>query len=290
MSILFLSYAKDDASCANQFRQELEAKGYTVWCELDYPDPGSRSYQYMIENAIVGSAAVVLVWSSRAAQIAQVEQQWRFAQQLKKNLFVIPLDGTSPPSSLQAVTTVPAATPATGLPIATTTNQTLCTNIVAGLTSLPNFPPPQSTDSLLIFYQQAADKLIPQRKQAIEEVEKLLSGGVQREVVLAVLDYLGRNDPIMGVREKAREALNLLTQPTALTPPPPSPKDVQHLFDVRCGKGHISRFNKRIVCTAYREVYRTVKTPGSKELDELHLKCQQCGMDIVAYVDCGDYK
>ena len=158
------------------------------------------------------------------------------------------------------------------------------------LAALPNFPPPQSTDPLLIFYEQAADTLIPLRKQAIEGVEKLLSGGVQREVVLTVLNYLERNDPIMGVREKAREALDRLAQPATPTPPPASDKDAPHLFDVRCVKGHISRFNKRIVCTAYREPYRTVKSAGSKELDELHLKCQQCGMDIVAYVDCGDYK
>ena len=54
MTILFLAYTKDDASCANQLRQELEAKSYTVEREPDYYDPGSRSYQQLIENAIVG--------------------------------------------------------------------------------------------------------------------------------------------------------------------------------------------------------------------------------------------
>jgi TIR domain len=290
MTILFLAYTKDDASCANQLRQELEAKSYTVEREPDYYDPGSRSYQQLIENAIVGCAAVVLVWSSRAAKNAEVERQWRFAQQLKKTLLAVPLDATPLPASLLAITTIPTATTVTSFPLATVTSQDLCTDIVAVLAALPNFPPPQSTDPLLIFYEQAADTLIPLRKQAIEGVEKLLSGGVQREVVLTVLNYLERNDPIMGVREKAREALDRLARPATPTPPPASDKDAPHLFDVRCVKGHISRFNKRIVCTAYREPYRTVKSAGSKELDELHLKCQQCGMDIVAYVDCGDYK
>jgi len=205
-------------------------------------------------------------------------------------LFAVPLDATPLPASLLAITTITTATTVTSFPLATVTSQDLCTDIVAVLAALPNFPPPQSTDPLLIFYEQAADTLIPLRKQAIEGVEKLLSGGVQREVVLTVLDYLERNDPIMRVREKAQEALNRLVPQSPPTPPPPSPEDALHLFDVRCGKGHVSRFNKRIVCNDYREAYRAVKTTGSKKLDELHLKCQQCGMDIVAYVDCGGYK
>ena len=49
---------------------------------------------------ILGSAAVVLVWSSAAAQAAWVARHILFAQRLKKLILPVVLDGTALPNTL----------------------------------------------------------------------------------------------------------------------------------------------------------------------------------------------
>ncbi len=70
MTIIFLSFASEDRACAGEIHQGLEAAGYTVWREPDYPTPRDTSYPYVVENGILGSAAVVVLWSHSAARQA----------------------------------------------------------------------------------------------------------------------------------------------------------------------------------------------------------------------------
>ncbi len=44
MTGIFVSHAKENADCAEQFRKRLEAQGYTAWREPGYPDPNNASY------------------------------------------------------------------------------------------------------------------------------------------------------------------------------------------------------------------------------------------------------
>ena len=84
MSQIFVSHASNDTECAEQIRQGLEARGYSVWREPTSLSMESILYLRTIENVILGSAAVILVWSSSAAQSEWVERHILFAQRLKK--------------------------------------------------------------------------------------------------------------------------------------------------------------------------------------------------------------
>ena len=100
MTRIFLSYTQENTVCAEALHTGLEAQGYIIWREPTYPDPKSVSYPHMIETAILGSAAIVLVWSQHTAQTAEVERNVLFAQQLKKPIFPIVLDNTNLPNTL----------------------------------------------------------------------------------------------------------------------------------------------------------------------------------------------
>ncbi len=274
MTRMFLSFAKEDITCAEELRSGLETQGYTTWREPGYPAPRSASYPRMVEAAVLGSAAVVLVWSQHAAQTAWVERQLLFAQGLKKPIFPVLLDGTSLPNTLVSVSPL--------------TVQSACTDTVAALISLPLFPPAHATDALIALSELAAHEFIRERKTAIDQAANLLAHGEHQEEVLALLEYLARNDTIMGVREKAQGVLDAEAQKTAPPPPVFRPGDSRHIFGVRCKNGHVSYFDKNVVCKAYKQIARRVDRAG-KELDELHLTCDTCREDIVAYVDCGGY-
>jgi hypothetical protein len=274
MTRIFLSYAQENAICAETFRTGLEAQGYTTWREPPYPNSTSASYPHMIETAVLGSAAIVLIWSQHAAENAWVERHLLVAQTLKKPIFPLLLDGTSLPTTLVSVTLL--------------TIQADCADAVAALIALPTFPPAHSTDALITLSELAAHEYIRERKAAINQAADLLARGEHADEVLALLDSLAKKDSMMGVREEAQKVVDAHAKKAA---PPPAfrPQDAQYIFGVRCKNGHVSSFDKRVVCAAYKPVPRLLD-PVGKPLDELHLTCDTCGEEIVAHVDCEGYR
>src|SRR6266702_7049099 len=133
MTQIFVSHASNDAECAEQLRQGLETKGYSVWREPTSLSMESLLYPRTIENVILGTAAVLLVWSSSAAPSEWVERHILFAQRLKKLIVPVVIDGTGLPPTLIVETVI--------------TSQVHCANVVKQLP--PEFPQPDSTDSLL---------------------------------------------------------------------------------------------------------------------------------------------
>ena len=77
-----------------------------------------------------------------------------------------------------------------------------------------------------------------------------------------------------------------------VSPPPPSTPsgDTSSIFGVRCKNGHVSYFDKHVVCKASIQIPRIVDKQTGKELDELLLPCSTCGEEMVAHVDCGGYR
>jgi hypothetical protein len=67
-------------------------------------------------------------------------------------------------------------------------------------------------------------------------------------------------------------------------------ENAEHIFPVRCSKGHISYFDKRRVCTANATIIRTYKDAHGVTLDDLLLKCTTCGEEMVASVSCEGYR
>jgi hypothetical protein len=274
MTRIFLSYAPENSTCAETLRTELEAQSYTPWREPAYPNPDSTSYPHMIETALLGSAAVILIWSQHAVQTAWVERHLLFAQTLKKPIFSLLLDRTSLPTTLVSVTPL--------------TIQANCADAVAALIALPPFPPAHSTDALITLSELAAHDYIRERKAAINQAADLLARGEHADEILALLDSLAKKDSIMGVREEAQKVLDAHAKKA---PPPPAfrPQDAQYIFGVRCKNGHLSYFDKRVVCAAYTLIPRLLD-PVGKPLDELHLTCDTCGEEIIAHVDCEGYR
>lgn len=274
MTNIFVSHSKENADCAEQIRQMLETKGYAAWREPTSLTLDSMLYPRTIEDVIMGSAAVVLVWSSSAAQSEWVERSILFAQSLKKPVFPLVLDGTGLLSTLVEVA-----------PIA---EQASCTNGVAALMALPGFPSPNSTDPFIVLSEQASNDFIRIRKEAIDHAAEMLQRDDHREAILALLEYLAQNDLMTSVRDRAREVLDADAKKDV---PPTFRSDAsRHIFGVRCKSGHISYFDKRRVCSAYKEVPRDIRQSAGQELDELHLTCDQCGVETVARVDCRGYK
>ena len=147
---------------------------------------------------------------------------------------------------------------------------------------LPRLPAPGSTDPLLTLGEQASDTSLRVRKEAIDQTSAMLQRGEHREAVLAILEYLARNDLMSGVREKAQEVLATATQQKPASPPPPTrPQEARHLFGVRCQNGHSTTFDRRKVCSQRKEVMRG--------LDELLLTCSACGVEMAVDVDCEGY-
>jgi hypothetical protein len=126
MTTIFVAHTKEDAECAEHIREYLEAKGYTPWREPASLTLESILYPRTIENVILGSAAVVLVWSSSAASAEWVERHILFVQQLRKPIVPVVIDGSGLPNTLIVSTTI--------------TSQAPCTDAVAQL--LPRLPPP----------------------------------------------------------------------------------------------------------------------------------------------------
>jgi TIR domain len=272
MTQIFVSYAQEDAECAEHIRQGLEAKGYSIWQEPASLSIESILYPRTIENVILGSADVILVWSSSAAQSEWVERHILFAQRLKKLIVPVLIDGTDLPNTVVSVTPI--------------TSNPSCTDVMVQL--LTDFLQPGSADPLIVLSEQAAHEFIRERKAAIDQAAEMLQRGEHCEEVLALLEYLAHNDLMMGVRDKAQEVLD--ADAKKVTPPPLRPDESRHIFGVRCKNGHVSYFDKRRVCSAYKEVPRENRQSAGIELDELHLKCDQCGVEVVAREDCRGYK
>ena len=269
MTTIFLSSAKEDIACAGEVRQGLEAAGYTVWREPDYPTSRDASYPYLIENAILGSAAVVVLWSQSAASFAWTKRHILIAQRFFKPLVPVTLDETALPSTLL---------------VESLAGEQPCREVASAF--LPRLPAPGSAAPLLTLCEQAAHQYIRVRKEAIDQAAAMLQRGEHHEEVLAVLEYLAHNDLMNGVREQAQGVLDAEARRGSISSRASvRSQDSRHRFGARCQNGHVSYFDKREVCAAKRPLVRGEKAAP----EELLLHCSTCGVVMAVDVDCEGY-
>jgi TIR domain len=288
MITIFLSHAPEDAVCAGEMRQGLEGKGYGVWRAPDYPTPADVSYPYVVEQGIMGSAAMLLLWSGSAARFDWTRRHLAFAQRLNKPIVPVLLDETGLPGTL-LVHAIVAARGACGAAVAEV---------------LPRLPAPESTGALLSMGELAAHEYIRKRKEAIELAAEMVQHGEHRAEALAMLEYLAHNDLVNGVREKAQAVLDAQreaadrTAPAAPAAPAPTPiqaparspdDEKRHQFRVRCKNGHISTFDKRVACAQRTKVAREIPRGMRVTLDELVLPCHVCQVEMAVDIDCEGY-
>jgi hypothetical protein len=273
MISIFVSHAKEDEACAERIRRYLEARGYRTWREPPSLSLNEFLYPRTVENVILGSAAVVLVWSSHAAQSAWVERYTLFAQSLQKPLLPVMIDSTALPATLAAVSTV--------------SDQPSCSRVVEQLAA--QLPPPEHSDPLIALMEQASSGLIHQRKEAIDHAAAMLQRDefpLYRESILALLEYLACNDLMPDVRARAQRAIDGekgKEQPGASSAS-------RHSIAMRCHNGHITYFDKRVICRPDVKMTRTVLQSAGIMLDELILTCPQCSAKTMVHVDCRGYR
>ncbi len=274
---IFVAFAQEDAGCAEEIMSGLEAKGYGVWREPKGLSIQSMSYPRKVENGIVGSVAVVVLWSMDAAQSETVKREMLFAQQLKKLVVPVVLDATELPNTLLAVSPVPV--------------QSTCADVVTQL--LPVLPSPQSDDPLISMLEKAAkDSLISMRTRfaAIDQAKEMLQRGEHREEALALLEYLAARDVIERVRRQAREVLKVEVDKAIGLAPQGQSGLSHHIVEVLCKKcGKMNYFNKYRVCKD-EQLVRGSRQSGGSDICQLDLKCEQCGENLRVTTDCGGYR
>jgi hypothetical protein len=194
MTRLFLLHASEDAACAETLHTGLEIQGYRIWREPHSSQMSDIFNPHATENAILGSAVVLLIWSSSAASSAEVDRHLPFALDLKKAILPLLLDQTDLPEMLHSSTPFVV--------------QSHCTDIVTQLMQQSLLPPPDSIEPLFTVAQLAAGNLLSERKAAVQQANAMLERNEQRAAVLAILAYLAQHDLMIGVRELAQEALD----------------------------------------------------------------------------------
>jgi hypothetical protein len=267
---IFVSHTQDDAVCSETIRQGLEARGYSTWREPISLSMESILYPRTIENVILGSAALILVWSSSAVSSEWVERHILFAQRLQKLIVPVVIDGTGLPPILIVDTIITCQVP--------------CAEVLQQLP--PSFPQPGSADPLIKLSEQAAHEFIRERKAAIDQAAEMLQQGEHREAVLAILEYLAQDDLMMGVREKAQEVLD--ADARRRQAPAFRSDQSRSIIGVRCKNGHVTYFDKRRICNDKVNVIRVMR--AGVELDQRDLTCGTCGAEMSVRVDCRGYR
>lgn len=273
MTTIFLAQTPASAAFAEQLRRELGTKGYTV---AEYPPLEAASASGLIERAIIGSAAVVLLWETSAASPEWEALHIATAQRFHKPIFPLLLDATPPPASLAALATLSGQ-----LPPAQT---------VAALVSLPDFPTSHASDPLLALYAEATGVNIKLRRAAIGKAAEMLDHNQHRDELLNLLNYLAEHDQLNTLRKVAGEAL--LHDAERHKPRPPfSPVEAAMMVSGQCEAGHQSFYNKRYICQQDRPIVYAPQDTQHHQ-DELVVRCQTegCSRPVVVYVDCGAYR
>ncbi|MBS0151154.1 MAG: SUMF1/EgtB/PvdO family nonheme iron enzyme [Nitrospira sp.] len=90
MSDIFISYASEDRSCAKSLAHALERKGWSIW--WDRRIPIGRSYDEVIEEALDGSKAVVVVWTQTSVKSQWVKNEARKGMRRGVLFPVMPLE------------------------------------------------------------------------------------------------------------------------------------------------------------------------------------------------------
>src|SRR5579862_7539920 len=73
MSDIFISYARSTAAKAQQVADALRAMGYEVWRDDELP--AHRAYADVIRERLQAAKAVVVIWSSEAANSEWVRSE-----------------------------------------------------------------------------------------------------------------------------------------------------------------------------------------------------------------------
>jgi hypothetical protein len=268
LAYIFIVHSDEQATGAARIRADLRKAGYSVSNEAQHIPVSRYRYARTIENGILRSAAIIVIWSAAAEQDEWVERKILFAQQLKKPIFTVQTDSTSLSNRLvaRAVNSDPS-----------------CVDMVATL--LPQLPPAGASDVQQVAEMLAQEK-IGQPEEGIERATTLLAKGEHREVLLAMLEHVARRNLMSRVREKAQSAID---RDSKKDDGSGGVDESRHMFAVRCPKGHVTYFDRRVICKDEMQFVRSMVRAGV-QVDAMHMQCGECSDGMIVSVDCGAYK
>ena len=96
---LFASYSHKDGPAVHGLVRLLRVTGAPIFLDIDSIPAGTK-WRQIIEQAISRADAVVLFWSTHAAQSEQVQQEWRVAISFGKDIIPVCLEHTPLPPDL----------------------------------------------------------------------------------------------------------------------------------------------------------------------------------------------
>ena len=270
MSKIFISHSHHDITCAEQLRLDLENAGYTPWKDSESISPGEPSFARAIEAGIRSCVATIVIWSKNAANSEWVERELLYSQRLKKTIYPIMLDDT--PLSILIIG------------VQGVKSNSSCSKAILDL--LKYLPPSDSTDELQSVFDLISHPHVKMRKEGIRIATELIRSGKFKNELFAILTEVVNHDLINSVKTEAKKTLDLFNTQNDLSELEQSP----HKFGVRCSQGHISYFDRRIICPNSGVVKRSTQNRAGKRLDDIYLKCINCGEEMVVPVDCENYK
>jgi len=104
MADVFIGYAKEDKNRAEQLAQILKAQGWSVWWDVYIP--AGKTFDEVIEKALVEARCVVVLWSK-----ASVTKHWvktEAERGRKKNILVpVRLEEVAPPLAFELLQAAP---------------------------------------------------------------------------------------------------------------------------------------------------------------------------------------
>lgn len=72
---------------------------------------------------------------------------------------------------------------------------------------------------------------------------------------------------------------------------PPGPQDEsRHIVAARCPNGHLTHFDRRILCTDKSVVYRQGREDAPPAGTDMYVRCGTCGEAMIITVDCAEYR
>jgi hypothetical protein len=275
MPQIYILYAPDNKECALQIQTDLTTAGYGVWQNQEGLTPAVPGYHRQVSYAILGSAAVILLWSSQAAVSDQVEWQLLVAQRLQKPIFLAALDATALPATLVNITQATPAHP---------TCQALVTQWQTHLLSLAG------QDAFVALLEQLSHEIMRQRRASIGRAGELLAQHIYRQEILALLEYIAAHDFMLTIREAAQAVLDRHSDQGKTVKLEAG--ESRHMIGLRCPNHHISYYDKREICPASAQFKRNLVRRAGQDVDELSLPCRHpgCNQVVVVTVNCGGYK
>ncbi len=259
---IFLVFTKADAARAAPLHPMLKGAGYRVVQRPEDIPPESVLYARAVDTAVLGSAAVVIVWSAEAARDEWVERAALVAHRLRKPIVVVAFDAAPlPPTLAEARLAQPDQL------------------------SLPEVDAP-----LLAAAELLAHDHIRERRKGIEQARALLASPAQsahHETVLAWLEHIARHDLTDTMRELARSVLEAHAGKG-----PSHPEAERFRIGVRCPKGHVTWYDKRRLCGDHTTFKRIVVRRADAELHEIEAPCDEpgCGETTKVRLDCEEYR